>query len=116
MHGYIKGRNDCDFMLSIYTALLAAFSDIHNVEKYNNYKKLLEANIHRLNKDEISFHYTVLLSYCILNEQSGGYKNIFSEELLNLYETIFKNEYYKNKKENYSAAEIIQGYLFLAKG
>lgn len=112
---HIKNKNEYDFMLDIYAALMKTFLEMDNTANYNVYKNLIKTNTKKLSSDELSFHYSALVCYCILQELKGGFKKTFSEELMQLYESILKNEYYKNKKENYLPPALFRGMLFLAR-
>ncbi len=97
----VKGRNDCDFMLEIYLSLREAFENLDKDVFYNRYKELILKNSKRMSRDEISFHYTILVSCCIVKGKLYSYPEKNSIEQLSLYEEILTKRYYKNKKALY---------------
>jgi hypothetical protein len=96
--GTIKGRTDKDYILELYICMLEAFTNLDKEMPYKIYKNLILKNSKRLSHDEISFHYTMLISYCILKGKLRGYPEKNTREQLALYNEFLAQRYFKNKK------------------
>lgn len=92
------GKSKYDYIIEIYKALLNAFEKTGSFEAFTEYKKLVMSHSNKLSFDEISFHYSRMISCAILGEKYGEAKNEFRTELLALYETFLKKSYYIDKK------------------
>lgn len=106
-------KNEHGFLVKIYIALLNTFSDMDNEAAYLNYKNVFKSNIDKLGKDEIWFHYSNLINYCMLKNRSLDGKDFYSNELFTHYEEILENEYYKNKKNEHLRFELYRDILII---
>jgi hypothetical protein len=109
-----KGRNEHDFILEIYFALLNAYSDFDNEAGYFDYKRLIEDHSLKLGTDELSFHYSNLINYWILKKKNEKPVLNIDPELLKIYEIVLEKEYYKNKKISHLENSLFRDILFLA--
>ncbi|MEO8514487.1 MAG: hypothetical protein ABI543_13080 [Ignavibacteria bacterium] len=113
IYGAINGKFEFDYMLEIYLSLLEAFRSLDDENAYFRYKELIEKYWKYLSPDEISFHYSIMLGYCILRKQLTKSQLIFNRELESLYDEILENEYYKNKKVLHLPEDLYRDILFL---
>lgn len=110
----IKGKFEFDYLLEIYLALLKAFKEPANDAAYYSYKELVNRYIGNLSTDEISFHYSIMIGCCILKGKLSKSPAGYNTELMNLYDEILKNEYYKNKKVQHLPEDLFRDILFLS--
>lgn len=101
------------FIVQIYIALLKTFENINDEESYLNYKSLVKANISKLGKDEIWFHYSNFINYCYFMKMDKSKNAKYNDELFDIYEEILKNDYYKNNKIDYLRIELYRNILVL---
>jgi hypothetical protein len=113
IYSTIKGSFECDFILEIYLALLAAFRNLDEENAYYTYKDLVNKYKGKLSHDEISFHYSIMLGCCILKGKLTRNPVDKNTELMNLYHEILNKEYYKNKKTMYLPEDLFRDILFL---
>jgi len=114
VYDQLKDKHNYAFLLGIYICLLDCFSNFDNLQKYLNYRNLLAKYLHLLSQDEINFHYTNLINYCILKNRLGDSNFDFNEELFRLYNEVLINEYYKDSKTNYLSYKLFRDILLLA--
>lgn len=87
--------NKYTYVINLYLKLVNAFSNLNETKHYLSYKKELYDNIKKLNKDEIYFHYSKMISYCSLRKD----KNVdfdFQKEIFEICKIVLANEYYIN--------------------
>jgi hypothetical protein len=107
----IRGKNDCDFILNIYINLYKMFSEPGQHANFFKYKALIDENSRSLSGDEIAFHYSKLISYCIL-QRERTYEDVdYNTELFELYESSLKNKYYKSAKYPYLSPALYRDIL-----
>jgi len=88
-----EATNRYNHIISLYTKLVKAYSNFDSLDDYFVYKKELLNNIDKLNKDEIYFHYSKIISYCTLKkDQQAGFD--FKKEIFEVCEIVLENEYY----------------------
>jgi hypothetical protein len=100
------------FMVKIYIALLKTFKNLDDTNTYLEYKSILKQNIGKLGKDEIWFHYTNLINYCMIKVRDKNNLEYFDSELFSLYQEILQNSYYKNSKTDYLRFSVYRDILF----
>jgi hypothetical protein len=105
-------NNEHSFLVKIYISLLNTFKNIDDEKAYLNYKSIFKSNLKKLDKDEIWFHYSNLINYCMLKIRNLKNSEFFNNEIFALYEEILQNEYYKNKKNEYLRFELYRDILF----
>lgn len=89
----IEPFNNYTYIINLYLKLVDAFTNLENTENYFSYKKELFKNKDKLNKNEIYFHYSKLISYCSLQKDKTGNSD-FQREIFEICEIVLKNEYY----------------------
>lgn len=106
---------DCDsYIIELYSNLLLAFQNLNSFEHYKRYKKQLFKLLDFLSRDEISYHYSMLISYCILSNSISENKYEFDKELLKVYETFLKRKYFIDKKAKFINEELYINILQLS--
>lgn len=101
------------FLIRIYIALLKTFENIYDEQTYKNYRSLVKANIDKLGKDEIWFHYSNFINYCYFMKTDSSKNEKYNQELFSIYEDILQNSYYRNSKFNYLRNEIYRNALLI---
>lgn len=101
------------FLVKIYISLLNTFRDMNDDAAYIQYKNIFKSNINKLGKDEIWFHYSNLINYCMLKSRDSERKDFYGDELFGHYEEILQNEYYKNKKYDHLRFELYRDILLV---
>lgn len=110
----LAGTDENDFVLKLYMNLFKCFSEFENEDFYYLYKNLVKSSLNKLSKDEISFHYSRLISYCILKRKQNKNLSKFRIELFNLYNEFLNKEFYKDNKIDYLPHNLYRNILFLA--
>ncbi|MCX6164576.1 MAG: hypothetical protein NTU73_06890, partial [Ignavibacteriae bacterium] len=81
---------------------------------YRDYKAILKLHIKKLGKDEIWFHYSNLINFCMLKIMNSQDRESYDRELFSLYDEIVYNDYYKNKKSEYLRFSLYRDILITA--
>ena len=110
----LKSESDEYFIVEIYSDLLTAFQNLNNEKHFRKYKTSFFKYLKRLSRDEISYHYSMLISYCIMSSSMVKSNNNYDEELLKIYESFLKGKYYSDKKSNAIDEELYKNILHLA--
>jgi hypothetical protein len=110
----IYGKDEYDYVLELYYNLLECFSKFDDARNYYVYKNSVEKNVKRLSNDEISFHYSRMMGYCIFKQKLSSFSLEFKKELFCVYNEFLENEYYKNSKVDYLPHELYRTILLLA--
>ncbi|HEX2787844.1 MAG TPA: hypothetical protein VHP32_08060 [Ignavibacteria bacterium] len=86
MNIYAKHSKDY-FILLVYKKLLELIND-DDIKRYYDYKKIVEENFDKMSKDELYFHFSNMISYCIHEKFKASNQNQskFQIELFELYE------------------------------
>lgn len=108
------GKVEYDFILQIYADLLECFVQFDNNQSYYNYRNNVNKYAPKLSYDEISFHYSKLISYCIMRQNLNEKEEEFKSELFNIYNVFLQKKYYKNNKTQYLPQNLFRAILFLA--
>lgn len=98
-------------IINIYKHLLESFENFENEQCYYKYKSLVENNKHLLSVDEIAFHYSWLINYCIVKKKSPSKQSDFDEELFALYNIFIINKYYKDRNNRYLPVDMYRGIM-----
>lgn len=114
IHKYLKDKIEYDFVLDIYLSLFNTFTRFDNEEEYFKYKALIEKHYEKLSADEISFHYSKFISYCILKGLRNTSDIKFQDELFNLYNFMIEKRLYANNKIDHLPLVLFRDILFLA--
>ncbi len=97
----VQKDNKSDYVLDLYYALYKMMISEKTSEQYFLYKEMITSNIYRLNNDEISFHYSKLITYCIDKATYNDQSEEFRVELFNVFKTYIENKYYRSSNVNY---------------
>lgn len=106
----VKEVDKNNFTMDLYLNLFLTFRNIENQQHYLNYKKLIAKHSGSVSKDELSYHYTMLISYCMLNKN----KMFFDKELFSVYNTFLKEKLFVNNKTKYINEELFRNILMLS--
>jgi hypothetical protein len=109
-----RDRIEHYFVLELYFGLWQCFYKFNDVKYYYEYKSLINKFARKLGTDEISFHYSKLITYCIYKQRIHSHSETFIKELLGVYDEFLKKDYYKNKKIDYIPHELYRNILLLA--
>lgn len=110
----ISEDNKYSYVINLYYMLHKLFNEPEKIEYYHEYKNALTNFEKILSREELSFHYTQLRNYCVIQIQTNNNKEKFSHELFDVNNTFVHKEYYRNKKTNYLTADIYRNILLRA--
>jgi hypothetical protein len=110
----IYNKDEHDYILELYYQLLKCFSKFDDTENYYKYKNSVNKYVKRLSRDEVSFHYSRLIGYCIYKQKISLYSLEFKKELFNVYDEFLFNECYKSNKSEFLPHELFRNILLLA--
>jgi len=111
MFGQITAKSKFDFVIKIYRLLLKAFLNRGSWDEYTEYSTTFNKYLRRFGRDEASFHYSRMISCCILGSKYGNSRVKFDEELLKLYNEFLNGSYYINKKTRYIPANLYRAII-----
>jgi len=109
-----KENIECTGILFLYDKLLTAFADFNNINAYCAYKRTFKRLIPKLGRDEVSFHYSKLMGYCILKMNTCQNDYDYKKELFLLYEEFLMNRYFINSKTKYLPAALFRDIIITA--
>lgn len=109
----IIDENKNSFVIKVYISLLKSFQNMDDENAYLEYKNVFRNNVNKFGRDEIWFHYSNLINYCMLKIRDLKKIDFYYDELFCLYEEILHNEYYKNKKYDYLRFELYRDILLM---
>jgi hypothetical protein len=110
----LKSESNEYFIVELYSNLLLAYQNLNSGKNFKKYKDFFFKYINRLSRDEISYHYSMLISYCILSNSLDDSKNNYDTELLKIYESFLKGKFYSDNKSNVIDEELYKNILRLA--
>ncbi|MFA5404229.1 MAG: hypothetical protein WC358_04790 [Ignavibacteria bacterium] len=105
-------NSEHNFIIKIYISLLKTFQNLDDEKAYLEYKNIFRSNMNKLNKDEIWFHYSNLINYCMIKVRDMNNKELYDSELFTLYQEVLQNDYYKNSKSDYLRFTLYRDILF----
>ena len=97
----------------LYKALFDLFSDITNKNKFEIYRDTVKSSEKLLSGDEASFHYSRLISCCILNHETEGSK-YYNNELFFLYNYFIRKKLYSDNKTSFMPSNLYRTVLLNA--
>lgn len=109
-----RKANKHNFILDIYSKLFMTFKEIGNEKHYFKYKILFLKYSEFLSKDENSFHFSMLISYCIYKTSSGNNESIFYKELFKLYDLFLTKKLFIDNKTRYFEEDLFRNILLTA--
>jgi len=107
-------KNDNDFLVNIYLALLKAYTNFNNEKYYYEYKDVLIKHRKSLTNSELNFHYTRLINYCTLKENEIESIDKFSLEQFELYTTFINKHIYKSSLYEFLPVSLYRAVILLA--
>ncbi len=110
----LKNVNKYNFILDIYFSLLRAFENIENEKNYDEYKLLVLKHSKQLSNDEMAYHFSMLISYCLYKISSGQNNSKFDSELFELYEIFLKGKYFIDSKTKYLEEDLFRDILLIS--
>lgn len=110
----VKEVDKNNFTMDLYLNLFLSFRNIENQQYYLNYKKLIAKHSGSVSKDELSYHYSMLISYCMLMTSYNKNKIFFDKELFSIYNTFLKEKLFINNKTKYINEELFRNILMLS--
>ncbi len=90
-----------DFVFELYISLIEMFKDIEDEKKYFSYKDLVMRYMPRMNRNEISVHYSKLLASCVLRGKQKSVSGKLKKENFNIQRNFIENGYYKTSRVKY---------------
>lgn len=103
-----------NYILEIYLNLFFAFQNIDDPAYYIKYKSLFMKHFKSLSKDEISYHFSMLISYSMLNNSIPGNNYSYDKELFQIHEIYLKNKIFIDKKSKYIDEDLYRNILHIA--
>jgi hypothetical protein len=88
-------------ILKLYKGLYNTFSGMTKIKNYLSYKNDLIKYEEKLGREDLSLHYSRLISYCIIVKNCNFNLPDIEKELFLLYKKVIENKYYINKKVSY---------------
>ncbi|MBL7129435.1 MAG: hypothetical protein ISS16_10705 [Ignavibacteria bacterium] len=89
------GDSEYSKVARTYKHLFLMFSDFENEKHYYDFKEVFLKNSRLFSYDEKQFLSSSLVQYCLAKNRVIGLDSKYNKELLEIYELIVKNEYYK---------------------
>ncbi len=110
----ISEDNKYSYVINLYYMLHKLYNEPEKVEYYHQYKNTLSNFEKILSREELSFHYTQLRNYCLIQIQTNNNKEKFSRELFEVNSIFIHKEYYRNKETHYLSADMYRNILLRA--
>jgi len=110
----LKNKTEYGFILALYIKLLRSFAHPENHKLFIDYRHCVDKYINRLGPDEISFHYSRIISYVTLKITQFPSNSQYLDELFELHEIIINNGYYLNSKVTYIPASLYRNIIQIA--
>ncbi len=109
-------RNDKNnyFIIELYSNMFSAFQNLNDLNHFQKYKASFFKSMKSLSSDEISYHYSMLISFCILSNSVSGGKNNYDKELLIIYESFLKGKFFSDNKTGWIDENLYRNILLLA--
>lgn len=101
----IKPLNKYDFYIRLLNLYFECLQEINNTEKYYQYKEKFFEYQKFMSRDDLEYHFSCLVSYCVVKKKINLYKDEFTKEYLNLYEIMLKKKLFINSKMEFLLKE-----------
>lgn len=108
-----KNYREVKHLAGLYEMLYNLFSDITNKSKFEKYRDFLRKSEKLISGEEASFHYSKLISCCILNHETSG-SLYYNNELFYLYNYFLKKKLYSDSKSGFMPANFYRTVLLNA--
>ncbi|HMQ70668.1 MAG TPA: hypothetical protein PKA90_16940 [Ignavibacteria bacterium] len=111
---HIKKADKNNFILDLYLQLFLTFQNLENRQSYSNYKSLISKHYKKLSRDELAYHYSMLITYCLIQNSNDRIKSDYDNELFRLYHIFLKEKLFIDKKTQYISEVIYRNILVLS--
>lgn len=98
----------------IYGYLFKIYSDYDREENYESYKNIILTYISKLDKNELEFHTSRLISYCIIKIENDSSKEKFTKEILELYDIYLNEKLFIKDNQKYLSREMFRSIVLNA--
>ncbi|MCX7878697.1 MAG: hypothetical protein N2510_08690, partial [Ignavibacteria bacterium] len=92
----------------IYGYLLNIYSDYDREEDYDKYRNLVIKIKNILDKNELEFHISRLISYCIIKLEGNSSTEKFSREIIDLYDIYLNEKLFRKDNQKYLSREVFR--------
>lgn len=110
----IQSVDKKNFIFDLYHNLFIAFQNIGNKQSYYNYRSLVSKHFTKLSKDELSYQYSMLITYCLMHNSTSENKAYYDNELFTIYNIFLKEKLFCDKKSSYLNEDLFRNILVLA--
>lgn len=110
----IKDEDKNNFILNIYENLYNTFKNVDDTKNYYKYKSLVIKYSDKMSRDEISYHFSMLISYCIFKTVNVEGNLELNYELLKVYDFFLKKKYFIDNKTKYLSEDLFRNIFTLA--
>jgi len=107
----LKPHNKYQYNVEIMKNLLNIFREPYNAEFYFSYKKALVKFSSNMTKDQLTFHYTYLIGFCVRKIRYNKKDSVFIRELNLLFKKILKDKLYASDKVKYFRPRLYNNFL-----
>ncbi|MBK8983932.1 MAG: hypothetical protein IPM38_16835 [Ignavibacteria bacterium] len=111
---HIKKVDKNNFILDLYLHLFLTFQNIENKQNYFSYKSVISKHYKELSRDELAYHYSMLISYCLIHNSIVQNKPNNDNELFGIYNTFLKEKLFMDKKSQYINEDLFRNILVLS--
>ena len=111
--GLLRKANEDYYIIEVYSNLLHAFQNLNSKNHFLKYKSSLFKYSDYLSRDEISYHFSMLISFCILSNSLTESKNHYDSELLKIYDIFLKGKYFCDRKTKNIDEDLYRNILIL---
>jgi hypothetical protein len=91
-----KEPGERKIIFELYRYMYLSFRSRKDVSFYIKYKNLVNGSSGILSNELMTFHYKVLINYCIVQERLGEDKKFYKNEGVELLMKYFENDYFKS--------------------
>jgi hypothetical protein len=114
LYKHIKKSSDHAYIIELYLSLMDSYAEMENPEKFLKYKSLVLKYSKLLSSDELSYHFSMLISYCIYKNSITRYRAYMDEELFKIYNIYLKGKYFLDRKTQYLDESLYRNILVLS--
>ncbi|MBS1551400.1 MAG: hypothetical protein JST15_04950 [Bacteroidetes bacterium] len=102
-----------NFIVDLYGKLYYMFKHMEDIG-YQEYKSCVSKFSKKMSKDELSYHYSMLISYCIIKYSLSSSKLYYNQELFGIYNTLLKEKLFLDRKSKHISEELFRNILVLS--
>lgn len=100
--------------IELYNSLYLSYKSMDNISFYKTYKKNFKGSSNILSYEEIKFHNSRHISYCLLQKRVSKDSTKWNEELYELYNQFLEKGFYITKNEKYLSYTLFRDILINA--